>query len=75
MFFSNNILYFVSQEYLSMISPEEWGPDKCPEFLAAYKLEHDMSWTPLKEAARRSDEEALIDKILGNRTPLQLTFN
>ena len=35
------------EEFLSMISPEEWGA-ACPEFVGGYRLEHDMSWTELK---------------------------
>jgi hypothetical protein len=31
------------KKYMSMISPQEWGA-QCPEFDAAYKLEHDMTW-------------------------------
>merc|ERR1711997_185401 len=34
-------------EFLSMISPEEWGSSG-PEFVAGYRLEYDMSWTELK---------------------------
>jgi len=52
------------QKYLSILSPQEWGPS-CPhEFLAAFKLEHDMSWTPLEHVQKRADEEAIVDKIL-----------
>ena len=62
------------KKYMSMISPEEWGVD-CPEFVAAYKLEHDMSWTPEAKIQARSDENAVIDKIIQHGTQLQLTFN
>ena len=34
-------------EFLSMISPQEWGPSG-PEFVQGYRLEYDMSWTELK---------------------------
>jgi len=62
------------QKYMSMISPEEWGKG-CPEFVAAYKLEHDMSWTPWECIQRKEDENQMIDKILRTGTQLQLTFN
>merc|ERR1711997_976249 len=62
------------KNYMSMISPEEWGHD-CPEFVAAYKLEHDMSWTPEANVEQRSDENATIDKILRAGHQLQLTFH
>ncbi|XP_032904374.1 uncharacterized protein C1orf50 homolog isoform X2 [Amblyraja radiata] len=52
------------QRYFSILSPKEWGPS-CPhEFLGAYKLQHDMSWTPYKEINRRDAEMGLIDKLL-----------
>ena len=35
------------EEFMSMISPEEWG-DSGPEFVGGYKLEYDMSWTELQ---------------------------
>jgi len=62
------------QKYMSMISPEEWGKG-CPEFVAAYKLEHDMSWTPGEYIQKKEDENVMIDKILRTGTQLQLTFN
>ncbi|XP_051895152.1 uncharacterized protein C1orf50 homolog [Pristis pectinata] len=52
------------QRYFSILSPKEWGPS-CPhEFLGAYKLQHDMSWTPYKEINKRDAEIGLIDKLL-----------
>ena len=40
-------------EFLSMISPQEWGPSG-PEFVQGYRLEYDMSWTELKVEFRSS---------------------
>ncbi|XP_069775219.1 uncharacterized protein C1orf50 homolog isoform X2 [Narcine bancroftii] len=52
------------QRYFSILSPKEWGPS-CPhEFLGAYKLQHDMSWTPYKEINRRDAEISLMDKLM-----------
>ena len=51
------------KNYMSMISPEEWGPSG-PEFVAGYRLEFDMSWTELKDLDKRGNEMALINKIL-----------
>ena len=72
-------LYYIyrrknGKNYMSMISPEEWGAD-CPEFVAAYKLEHDMSWTPQENVEAKNDENAVIDKILKAGQQLQLTFH
>ena len=39
------------EEFLSMISPEEWG-SACPEYVGGYRLEFDMSWTELQVRCR-----------------------
>jgi len=63
------------KNYMSMISPQEWGSSG-PEFVAAYKLEFDMTFTPFDKIAKREDDEKIIDKILRtNSNQLQLTFN
>merc|ERR1712062_95546 len=61
-------------EFMSMISPEEWGSSG-PEFVAGYRLEYDMSWTELKDLDRRSNEITLINKILDtNASDIQFKF-
>merc|ERR1711936_1482818 len=61
-------------EFMSMISPEEWGSSG-PEFVAGYRLEYDMSWTELKDFDRRSNEITLINKILDtNASDIQFKF-
>ena len=58
------------QTYLSILSPQEWG-GACPhEFLASYRLEYDQSWTPLEELDRRSQENAIVDKVLNSQLAL-----
>ncbi|XP_072041014.1 uncharacterized protein C1orf50 homolog [Amphiura filiformis] len=58
------------QRYFSLLSPLEWGKS-CPhEFLGAYHLEHDMSWTPAKEVEKRRNDFAAIDKLLNAQTAL-----
>merc|ERR1712142_1171141 len=61
-------------EFLSMISPEEWGSSG-PEFVAGYRLEYDMSWTELKDLDRRSNEIQMIQKILDtNASDIRFNF-
>merc|ERR1711973_255924 len=61
-------------EFLSMITPEEWGVSG-PEFVAGYRLEYVMSWTELKDLDKRSKEMSLINKILEtNTSDIQLNF-
>lgn len=62
------------EEFLSMISPQEWGPSG-PEFVQGYRLEYDMSWTELKDLDKRSNELSLINKILDtNASDIQFKF-
>ncbi|XP_035243304.1 uncharacterized protein C1orf50 homolog [Anguilla rostrata] len=58
------------QRYFSIISPQEWGPG-CPhKFLGAYKLQYDMSWTPLEDVEKRDAEIGIMDKLLNQQTAL-----
>lgn len=58
------------QKYFSIISPKEWGPS-CPHvFIGAFKLQHDMSWTPVGEVEKRDAEIAIMDKLLSRQTAL-----
>lgn len=52
------------QKYMSILSPTEWG-SSCPhEFIGAYRLEYDKSWTPIEEVEDRTEQFRLIDKLL-----------
>ncbi|NP_001088694.1 uncharacterized protein C1orf50 homolog [Xenopus laevis] len=69
-----NIYYLYQREsgqrYFSILSPKDWGPS-CPhEFLAAYKLQHDMSWTPYENIEKRDAEISIIDKLLNEQVAL-----
>lgn len=52
-------------EYLSMLAPQEWGGEPPHPFLGSFRLENDMSWTPLSEAEDLAQAEALLDALLG----------
>ena len=54
---------------------QEWG-ENCPQFVAAFKLEHDMTFTPYNKIKAREQDEQIIDKILSiGSNNLSLTFN
>ncbi|XP_041837695.1 uncharacterized protein C1orf50 homolog isoform X1 [Melanotaenia boesemani] len=58
------------QKYFSIISPKEWGLS-CPHsFIGAFKLQHDMSWTPMDKVDKRDAEMAIMDKLLSQQTAL-----
>ena len=54
--------------YFSMLSPEEWGGSPPHAFEGSYRLEVDMSWTPMKganaERDRTPEGRALVQKLL-----------
>ncbi|XP_040830394.1 uncharacterized protein C1orf50 homolog isoform X1 [Ochotona curzoniae] len=58
------------QQYFSIISPKEWGTS-CPhEFLGAYKLQHDLSWTPYEDIEKQDAQRRLLDTVLGQPVAL-----
>ncbi|XP_057286759.1 uncharacterized protein C1orf50 homolog [Pezoporus wallicus] len=68
-----NIYYMYRREsgqrYFSILSPKEWGTSP-HEFLGAYKLQHDMSWTPLEDLERRDAEINILEKLLSSQAAL-----
>ncbi len=63
---------------MTSVCLKEWG-SAAPDFVAGYRLEHDMSWTPVEKLKERSAENEMIDKILrgaqaGGPGRLQLGF-
>ncbi|XP_045715195.1 uncharacterized protein C1orf50 homolog [Phyllostomus hastatus] len=70
-----NIYYLYKREsgqrYFSIISPKEWGTS-CPhDFLGAYKLQHDLSWTPYEDIEKQDAKISIVDKLL--RQPVALS--
>ena len=52
---------------------QEWGPS-CPhEFIGGFRLEADMSWTPVDEIVQRDAAISTINAIVGARTTLGTT--
>lgn len=58
------------QQYFSIISPKEWGAS-CPHaFLGAYKLQHDLSWTPYEDIEKQDAKLDLVHTLLSQPLPL-----
>lgn len=53
--------------YFSMLSPEEWPLDPPHTFVGSYRLENDMSWTPLDEDSEEDDTRTLVEHLLAAR--------
>lgn len=69
-----NIYYLYQREsgqrYFSIISPKEWGAG-CPhDFLGAYKLQHDLSWTPYEDIEKQEAKISIMDKLLNQPVAL-----
>ncbi|MFW2371480.1 MAG: DUF2452 domain-containing protein [Gammaproteobacteria bacterium] len=52
------------RSYFSMLSPDDWGAAPPHEFIDSYKLENDLSWTPVDQLHHRDDSRELIDRLL-----------
>jgi hypothetical protein len=55
--------------YLSMLSPEDWRGAPPDPFEGSFRLEPDMSWTPVERMAERDEAEGAIRKLLHDRSP------
>lgn len=53
-----------NRSYFSMLSPDDWGAVPPHEFVDSYKLENDLSWTPIDQLDERDDSRELIDRLL-----------
>ncbi|XP_059488639.1 uncharacterized protein C1orf50 homolog isoform X2 [Neocloeon triangulifer] len=55
------------QTYFSMLSPEEWGTT-CPhDFQGSFRLECDLTWTPLEEVLQKDSDMQIIEALMGSK--------
>lgn len=50
--------------YFSMLSPEDWGQAPPHSYEGSYRLEADMSWTPVADLDRPDDNAELIQRLI-----------
>lgn len=50
--------------YFSMLAPAEWGGTPPHSFVGSYRLESDMSWTPVEEIGRHEPSVQLLNALL-----------
>ncbi|XP_054734162.1 uncharacterized protein C1orf50 homolog [Anastrepha obliqua] len=68
------------QSYFSMLSPEEWNDKVDQKYLGSYRLEYDLSWTPLDKIKERDDKMNWAEKCLATTslaagpTPMAIDF-
>lgn len=55
-------LYIKSKgnNYLSMLSPEDWGGSAPHEYGGSFRLEADFSWTPLDEISANKEQDPIL---------------
>lgn len=51
--------------YFSMLSPEEWGGRQTDSYIDSYRLEYDMSWTPVANIRQREERRKFDAHLLG----------
>lgn len=54
--------------YFSMLSPAEWGGEPPHTFIGSYRLESDMSWTPVEEIGKEEPSVQLLNALLNAPT-------
>lgn len=54
------------QRYFSMLSPQEWGTGLKDTYLNSYRLEYDMSWTPIDKIQEQEGTKRWASELLHN---------
>ncbi|XP_063701751.1 uncharacterized protein C1orf50 homolog [Culicoides brevitarsis] len=54
------------QRYFSMLSPQEWGNGLKDAYLNSYRLESDMSWTPVDKIQEQETTKRWANELLAN---------
>ncbi|ALC39665.1 CG31800, partial [Drosophila busckii] len=52
------------QSYFSMLSPEEWNQTVDQTFKGSYRLEYDLSWTPVDKIKQQDEKLKWVEKCL-----------
>ncbi len=50
--------------YFSMLSPQEWGGKSPHAYIGSFRLENNMSWTPVEEIAQQDAKDEVIQALL-----------
>ena len=75
MFNWENDMAVLNYLYIIYFSFQEWG-SSCPhEFLGAYRLEADMSWTPAENIKRKDEELNIMNRVLNSQLALTDSFS
>ncbi|KAM8716482.1 hypothetical protein ACLKA7_003371 [Drosophila subpalustris] len=65
------------QDYFSMLSPEEWNYSVEQTYKGSYRLEFDLSWTPVDKIRERDDKLKWVEQCMKSEsgTKAAIDFN
>jgi len=52
------------KRYFSLLSPQDWNDKPPHDYIGGYRLEADLSWTPLDELNVTDDSRELVNQLL-----------
>lgn len=56
------------RRYFSLLSPADWQNRPPHEFVGSFRLENDMSWTPLDGKPEEDDTRSLVEHLLAGQS-------
>ncbi|XP_060665856.1 uncharacterized protein C1orf50 homolog [Drosophila nasuta] len=56
------------QNYFSMLSPEEWNHPADQTFKGSYRLEYDLSWTPVDKIREHDDKLKWVERCMNSES-------
>ncbi|KAH8395711.1 hypothetical protein KR222_010261, partial [Zaprionus bogoriensis] len=56
------------QNYFSMLSPEEWNHAVDQKYKGSYRLEYDLSWTPLDKIKEHDEKLKWVEQCMNNES-------
>ena len=56
------------RQYFSMLSPDDWGSSPPHQFVGSFRLENDMSWSPLNNIDDNTVDNSreIVERLLNN---------
>ncbi|KAH8410431.1 hypothetical protein KR215_005516, partial [Drosophila sulfurigaster] len=63
------------QNYFSMLSPEEWNHPANQTFKGSYRLEYDLSWTPVDKIREHDDKLKWVERCMNSESTAAIDFN
>uniref|UniRef100_A0A8D1KPX7 Uncharacterized protein n=1 Tax=Sus scrofa TaxID=9823 RepID=A0A8D1KPX7_PIG len=62
------MLYKIDSDWSAV--KKEWGTSRPHDFLGAFKLQHDLSWTPYEDIEKQDAKVSIVNKLLSQPAAL-----